>query len=94
MISRRSKSPAAKRGSLTEKYMNNWYFTFGSNHRDQYGMSLGDFYVKISANSWNEARDRMFQVRDSLWSSQYDEKVFLPQIEKYGLKEIDLYDSK
>lgn len=68
--------------------MKNYYFTFGSNHKDIYGNSLTHAYVKIAADDYWKARDEMFSYRDKNWSMQYEEEDFLPQIEKYNLHEV------
>ena len=68
----------------------NYYFTFGSNHIDPRGISLDHAYVKIKAKDYMSARKIMFKYRGSVWSMQYTEEQFLPQIEKYGLHEVGI----
>lgn len=70
-------------------------FTFGADHRYYRGhdlLSLRNNYVKIVAPDEGEARKLMHCVRGSKWSFCYPEKVFEPQIERWGLTEIDLDD--
>lgn len=67
----------------------NWYFTFGSNHLDKNGNSLGDKYV-IIRGTWGEAREKMVNIRGAKWAFQYNETDFIPQIKKYGLHRISL----
>ncbi len=70
--------------------MNKYYFTFGSNHLDKNGNSLGNRFVKINASNQEKARIIMFDARERKWAFQYDEVEFLPQIERYNLKEIGI----
>ena len=70
--------------------MNNYYFTYGSAHTTNDGFPLDVFYTKVSAESYGEARQRLFEVRGDVWAFQYTEEEFLPQIEQYGLKEAPL----
>lgn len=72
--------------------MNNFYFTFGSNHVTSDGASLGQHYVKITAESEGEARDQMAQARGLKWSFSYPEEHFADQPAKYGLREVSLED--
>ena len=62
--------------------MKNYYCTFGCGQVHQNG------YVKISANTENEAREEMFRRFGNKWCTSYTEKEFLPQIEKYNLREV------
>jgi len=64
--------------------MKNFYFTFG------YGTENRDNYVKIAAKNYSVARVEMTRVHGLRWAMQYEEEEFLPQIRKYGLKEIPL----
>jgi len=61
----------------------NWYFTFGSAHAHPNG------YIKLQG-SFSEARAKMFELFDSKWSMQYNEKQFEGQAERYGLHEVEL----
>ena len=60
-----------------------FYFTFGSAHAHPNG------YIKLQG-SFSEARAKMFELFDSKWSMQYNEKQFEGQAERYGLHEVEL----
>lgn len=62
--------------------MNPYYFTFGCSSEN------GRKYVKILAESWDAARDIMFNHYGKQWGFQYDEAGFAGQIEEYGLTEL------
>lgn len=70
--------------------MKNFYFTFGSAHKDKNGNSLVNAYVKILAKNYGKARDIMWEVRDKWWAFQYEEKEFLPQIDRFNLHEVGI----
>lgn len=70
----------------------NWYFTFGFAHTTKNDESLAHRYVKIVSDDWWEARQKFMRVRGTVWSFQYSEVEFLPQIKEYGLTEISLED--
>ncbi len=59
----------------------NWYFTFGS------GQAHPNGYVKIHG-TFNSARDHMHKLYGSKWAFQYSEEEFMPQIKRWGLKEV------
>lgn len=59
----------------------NWYFTFGSGHAHP------DGYVKIHG-TFNSAREQMHKMYGPKWAFQYNEKEFMPQIKRWGLKEV------
>jgi hypothetical protein len=67
---------------ITSTGYEKYYFTFGC------GQKLAGCYVVISATSREEARTFMMKVYGAKWGFSYDEKDFLPQIEKYGLREV------
>ena len=68
----------------------NYYFTFGSNHLDANGNSLGNKYVKLVAENEGAARERMVNHRGPAWCTSYPEKTFLPLNEKFPLTEVSL----
>lgn len=72
---------------------NEYFFTFGANHVDNEGISLGQRYVKIEAESELEAREIMFRARGEKWAFVYDATDFAGQEERYGLHEIDIYSA-
>lgn len=47
------------------------YFTYGSNHVDEQGNSLGNCYTPIDGD-WDEARAKMMEARGPEFSMQYD----------------------
>lgn len=74
--------------------MEKFYFTYGSNHRDIYGHSLGRRYTVIEAESYWEARNKFVALRGLTWSFQYTEQEFSGQAEEYGLTEIPVEEVK
>lgn len=68
-----------------------YYFTFGGNHRDKHGNSLQYGYIKIKGTA-DEARNNMCNARGMSWAFMYSEEKFLPQIEEYGLHEVNIND--
>jgi len=64
-------------------------FTFGSNHYDKNGWTLANRYVKLEGGAL-EARQKIWEVRDAKFASQYDWDEFIPQIDQFNLKEISL----
>ena len=70
--------------------MKNYYFTYGTIHTTDDGFPLNNFYTKISADSYSEARMIMFDSRGDNWAFQYCEEDFLPQIKQFGLMEAQL----
>ena len=67
--------------------MNNYYFTFGGNHRVHQGndlISLRDYWVRVTAESQGLAREFFIEhfstplmERGAMcWSFQYDEETF------------------
>ena len=72
---------------------NEYFFTFGSNHADSEGLSLGQRFVKIEAESEVMAREIMWRARGEKWAFCYTSEGFAGQPEQYGLTEIDIYDA-
>lgn len=73
-----------------EKLMENYYFTFGANHRTHKGddlISLRDYWVRVIAESYGKAREIFVEhfstpcmERGAMcWSFQYGEKSFSPE---------------
>ena len=60
--------------------MKRWYFTFGFD-RCPHG------YVTVEAPDYATARAEMCHRYSTWWAFDYDEEAFLPQIEKYNLRE-------
>lgn len=54
--------------------MNKYYFTFGSNHTDRYGKSLGRCFATIEADDEESARQEMVRLRDDKWCTSYESK--------------------
>lgn len=74
--------------------MERFYFTYGSNHYDIHGKSLGRRYTVVTAAGFWEARSEFFKVRGLVWSLQYTEKDFAGQAEQFGLTEIAINEVK
>lgn len=72
---------------------NEYFFTFGSNHVDNEGVSLGQRFVKIEAEDESVAREIMWRSRGEKWAFCYNAAEFVGQPEAYGLTEIDIYDA-
>lgn len=70
--------------------MSKFFFTYGSNHKDKDGLSLGNAYTPIVADHENEARDKMYEARGSKWSMCYTGIEFSGQVAMYGLHCRDL----
>lgn len=71
--------------------MNNekWAFTFGSNHVDSTGKSLGSVYVVIEGN-YGEARDKLLEARGDKWAFQYPASEMKYQETLFGISEVSL----
>ena len=69
--------------------MNKYYFTFGTNHFTEGGTNLSNFYVVIEAESYYEAREKMFDVRGDKWAFQY-ESAEEAGVERFYLMEMKL----
>lgn len=74
--------------------MPKYYFTFGANHTDKNGVSLGNRYCVIEAPEEGVARTMMAVARGMKWAFSYPESLFAGQAEKFGLKEVKLADIK
>jgi hypothetical protein len=61
----------------------NWYFTFMQKHEHR------NRYVKIFG-SFGEAREKMVKAFGTKWAFQYSEEEFIPQIERFGLRELEI----
>lgn len=66
--------------------MAKYFFTFGMNHKDAEGNSLGCNYVEIDAVTEAAARAEMIKHRGPKWAFSYTEEQFDGQPEAYGLK--------
>ena len=60
------------------------FFTFGYDHKDKDGHSLGKFYTYTEAVDCNEAREKMFAIRGNKWAFEYDSEQDFGMI-KYDL---------
>lgn len=65
--------------------MNNYYFTFGYNHRDKAGNVMRDWWVRVKATGPEWARDKFidqfttkYMDNPARWSMQYDDNTFDP----------------
>jgi len=74
-------------GVLTNRMT--YYFTFGSNHLDRDGSSLGRSYAAIEADDEPSARALMHDIRGGSWCTSY----LSPEeagVEKWGLSEVSI----
>lgn len=62
----------------------NWYFTFGSNHYDADGRSLGNA-VCVVEGTFGEAREKMVEARGDVWAFQY-KTAEQAGVERFGLR--------
>lgn len=70
--------------------MADFIFTFGANHTDAAGGSLGRNFVRINqAYAPQEARDLMFQARGNSWSMCYESEEEAG-VDQFDLKEVSL----
>lgn len=65
------------------------FFTFGSNHVDDDGRSLGQRFVAIEGDM-GETRTKLAEARGMKWSFQYTAKQFEGQAARFGLHEISI----
>lgn len=68
-----------------------WAFTFGTDHVDSTGRSLGSVYVVIEGN-YGEARDKLVEARGDKWSFQYPASEMKYQEALFGISEVSLED--
>lgn len=66
------------------------YFTFGMNHSNKEGFSLGNNFVVIEAESETAACELMWEARGPKWAFSYPEELFGDQAEKYNLTQLTL----
>ena len=64
--------------------MKNYYATFGVD------TPFCNRYVRIIAENEAFARNKMFDRFGKKWAMFYDEESFLPQIERFGLSELEV----
>lgn len=67
--------------------MPNFYFTFGANHLNKDGQSLGNTFVTVQAENESEARDKMFAARGGRWAFCYLEEMKAKSIDRFDLTE-------
>lgn len=65
-------------------------FTFGQNHLDIAGRSIGHCYVVLAAKDEDAARDMMCKARGRKWAFSYPYNMFGDQAEKYDLERVPL----
>lgn len=70
--------------------MGKYYFTYGANHQTKSGMSLGNFYTEIEAESEDHARAIMWKSRGPKWAFSYAEKFKNQSIDRFDLIQIGL----
>lgn len=65
-----------------------WIFTFGYDHKHPVtGDSLEDSYVKVHAETWMQARERMCASFGNRWAFQYSNED-TAKVKQYNLREI------
>jgi len=64
-----------------------FYFTYGTNHLDPKGRSLGGSITPIRAACSDAARHKMLSARGDKWAFQYTEDEGKEQIDKWDLTE-------
>lgn len=74
--------------------MDNFYFTFGSNHlglegTPEHGKSLFKRFVKITAENMHAARAKMFAKYADKWAFCYTANDFKDQPSQFGLTELE-----
>lgn len=79
--------------SRFEVYMENpevqeWYFTYGSNHKTKAGQSLG-YHFTVIKGTYGDARAAMVRERGGKWAFQY-EKYEQMGVDQFGLSEYNL----
>lgn len=62
--------------------MRTYYFTFLTCHYTEDGIPLGNYYIRILAPDYGEARRTMFSVFDDKWGFQYGEEDMKGQTEE------------
>src|SRR5688572_6860804 len=66
-----------------------WIFTFGYDHTHPVtGESLATNFVRVSAQTYVQARERMHESFGNRWSHQY-ESEYDAGVERFGLTEIE-----
>lgn len=71
--------------------MKDFYFTFGSNHLDKKGKSLGNSYVIIEAGSELDARLEMYKFRTDKYCTSYS-SAEAAGVERFNLTEASKWD--
>lgn len=65
-----------------------WYFTFVERQ-----FFLKDTYLKVWG-TFDTARDKVIKELGTAWGFQYDEERFLPQIPRFGLREVTFAEAR
>lgn len=76
--------------SIPEEPKQIFCFTFGRNHLDLAGRSIGDKYVMLAAKDEDAAREMMIEARGRKWAFSYPYHLFGDQAEKYNLEHVPL----
>ena len=72
--------------------MAKFYGTFGSCHFDRKGLPLYGNYVEIEAQTYGEARAKMFAARGHEWSFVYTAEEFKGKPTQFNLARLELND--
>lgn len=70
--------------------MKNFYFTYGMNHEDKDGNSLGHCFTAVQAESEGVARQAMYAARGIKWAFSYSEEERRNAVDRWHLKERSL----
>lgn len=64
--------------------MQNYFFTFGQNHYTNEGVAMRDYWVRVEAKSYKEARESFINNFTSIYMSDIDKFAF-----QYSEKQFD-----
>jgi len=69
--------------TTSKEVLRDYYFTFGQNHRQNNGMPMKDFWIRVKAVNYGEARAKfidqfttIFMPSKDAWAFQYPASKF------------------
>lgn len=65
--------------------MKNFYFTYGRNHEDKDGISLGNSYTEVKAVDEDKAREKMVEARGLKWAFSYPKDQKHSAVDRWNL---------
>lgn len=68
------------------------FITFGSDHLDKDGNSLGNYYLPIEGNTYEEIRAKAFAIRGDKFCTDIHWKDVAEQRQRWGIEEASLAD--